>query len=814
LAVDPRWKAAAQNLPDSGYSSETQITGTTQLLWARPLTVGERFSLPLRLESGGGIGEVSWPVVEPVGAVVRRRWCAVSLDPAIEVTSLANAATGTQSAALFAAAWGVSAQSPDRIFTWPPGGPTPNLQTAVREPRSEVDERATFVAHADHLETRLDATIDTTKAPVFVHRVEVPTAFQVDDVSVLQESAQQVVRWSRAEDGAVLVYLRRPVLGRHSLNLRGKLPLAAGRISVPVISIEAETVRTRNVRLYRHYSALVDGIEPAPRPASDAVDDEPSARLLGEWSLPQSQATLEMRVRANASPPEAAQVLSMVEQANGSLARVDVNVAAGEGVIDELRFEIAGGMAAPFTLDPPWPYSLKAAPGSAAQLLTVRPPTAQRGEIHLQVEAPLTFAAGAEPAAPAVRLLGTERLARFVALPQQSGGRRLDWVTQGLRASDPPTFWQMPVAPGVEWKAYETTDAGYSAVAQSAARPGGSPSVRHAGYALRVEDDGSFRGRARLLIEPGGLQQLPVRLPPGARILSTHVMQQRVDARRDSAGGWLLPLASDQFPQEVEILYSGTLAAGFAGAAPFPEIPQVKVDAKQWTIDASKAWRLTAAGTPSSALSQDLERLRRSVESLETGVRQIGISGSAGSTEGQRWCDAFMKQLATARAAASAALETTSDRAASRQGAVEIEKLDQRVGAALVGMQPLAQQWREVVARTTAAARGAESLVPGAAAYARGAADTPPPRLMANAMPLVQSLLRRLVGTLLIALAFVLGRGELWSRALLFLQDYAWLWLVLAGLVWWLWLVPSVLGIPIALFGLLRFARAPLAPAW
>lgn len=813
LAVDPRWKVDARNLAANGYSTETQITGTTQLRWDRPLTVGERFSMPLRLESGGGIGEVSWPVVEPLGAVVRRRWCAVSLDPAIEVTSLANAATGTQSAALFAAAWGVTAEIPDRIFSWPAGGPTPNLQTAIREPNSEADERATFVVHADHVEARLEATIDTTKAPVFVHRLVVPPSFQVDDVSVLQESAQQIVRWSRAEDGAVLVYLRRPVLGRHSLTLLGKLPLSNSRVSIPAIGIDADTVRARTVQLYRHDDALVDGIEPAPRPMSEAVDDEPSARLLGEWSLPQSQAAIQLRVRPNMPPRQATQVLSMYEQANAWLARIDANVTAGDGVVDELRFEIAGGITAPFTLDPPWSYSLVASPGSATQLLTVRPPSSQRGEINLRIEATPVFAAGAEPAAPSVRLLGTERLARFVALPLKMGERRFDWVTQGLRASDFPSFWQPPDVPGVDWKAYESTEASFSAVAQSAARPGGSPSIRYAGYSLRVESDGSYRGRTRLLIEPSGLQQLPVRLPSGAKILSTHVMQQLVDARRDSAGGWLLPLASDQFPQEVEILYSGKLDASFADVAPFPEIPQVAIDAKHWTIDASDAWKLTSDGTASSELVQVVERYRWSVESLETGFRQVGLSGSSGSSEGQRWCDAFVKQLGSARAAASDALASTPDRAASRQAAVEIEKLDQRVGTALVGFEPLAQQWREIVA-SPGAARGADALVPTAASRSRGATETRPPRLSVSAIPLVQSLARYLIGGLLIASAVLLSRGDHWSRALQYLQDFAWLWLVMAGIVWWLWLVPSVLGIPIALFGLLRFARTHSAPAW
>ncbi len=779
------------------------------------MTVGERFSLPLRLVSGGGIGEVSWPVVEPVGAVVRRRWCAVSLDPAIEVTSLANAATGTQPSALFAAAWGVPAESPDRIFSWPAGGPIPNLQTAIREPHSEADERATMVVHSDHLEARLDATIDTTKAPIFVHRVVVPPSFLVDDISVLQESAQQMVRWSRAEDGALLVYLRRPVLGRHSLSLRGKLPLGDGKVSIPVIGVDADALRARVVQLYRHYGALVEGIEPAPRLVSETVNVEPSTRLLGEWSLPQSQAAIQLRVRPNPPPRQAAQVLSMYEQANGWLARIDVNVVTGDGVVDELRFEVAGGITAPFTLDPPWSHSLAAAPGSATQLLTVRPPTAQRGEFNLRIEAPLVVAAGAAPAAPSVQLLGTGRMVRLIALPLRMGARRFDWATQALRESDYPAFWQSPDVPGVDWRAYEATEANYSAVAQSAARPGGSPSIRFAGYSLRVEDDGSYRGRTRLLIEPSGLQQLPLRLPPGAKILSTHVMQQLVDARRDSAGGWLLPLASDLFPQEVELLYSGRLDAGYSGAAPFPEIPQMVMAAKHWSIDAADTWKLTSAGTPTSELSQGAERYRWTVESLEAGVRQAGVSGSAGATEGQRWCDAFVRQLASARAAASDAFESAPDRAAARQVAVEIEKLDQRVATALAGMEPLAQQWREIVARPNAIEEGApESRLPEVASRSRGAAETLPPRLTVSPMPLLQSLTRYVIGGLLIALAVFLGRGERWSNALQYLQDYAGLWLVLAGIVWWLWLVPGVLGIPIALFGLLRFARARTAPAW
>lgn len=797
--VDPHWSARlAHSLGPDARCEVDATTGRVRVEWSQPRTVGERFALPLRLESSMGIGEVGFPLVEPLGAVVRRRWCAVTIDPAVEVTSLANTGAGGPTAAQFAAAWGNATTAPDRALNWPVGGSPPTLQTALRRPRSLADERVTWIAHADRLDARLEATIDITKAPLFSHRVHLPSDFVVEEVSVLQEGAQQVAHWTRAEDDALIIFLRRPAFGRQSLELRGRLPVAAETIALPAIGVAADDLSARSVRLYRQRTALVDQLAPPPRAVAQSDEDASLGRLVAEWGLPLSQGALLLRVRPNDPLATAVQVISVRETANVWSARVDLRAQSDQSVIDELRFELPTDWKGPFTLDPAWPYTLSETPGATSRVLTVRPPQAQAGEVQLRIEAPLN--SGAEPSPPSVALLGVRRLQRLVALPTRSGDRQVDWLLQNARPAQLPAFWQPSDQGGMSWKCYEVVDGGFSAVRNLDRRPTGTPRIRLADTVVRVEEDGGYRGRIRWELEPGGLQQIPLRLPPGGTVLTCRVLGADVDARRDSAGGWLLPLLSDHFPQEVEVLYAGALDRAATSTLPIPEIPQVTVEASYWSVISSPAWMVSASGDEASSVELAVARYRVAVAQFESGLRDSGFAGGTApnSSESTSWRHAQLDQLALARATALAALDAMTDRAASRAASVEVEKLDQRMAGALGDNPQLRPAWQASNARAAVAAHDAngEAATPGKRMLRyQGEGGDEPPRLALASTPILASFGRYLVAALLAALAWSFARNPRWSRWGDRAARGAWLWLALAGAAWWLWLTPSALGV-------------------
>jgi hypothetical protein len=819
LSIDPRWTLshAESTSPASSQTVNPLTTGRVRLEWQQPRLVGERFELPLRLNSDAGIGELSFPVVNPTGAVVRRRWCAISLDPALDVASLANAEPAALTASLFAAAWGNVTAAPDRVFLWPPSGATPNLQTTLRLPRKVAEERVTFVARADHLEARLEATVDVFKAPVFVHRITLPPSFDVQDVSVLQEGAQQLARWTRG-DGELLAFLRRPAIGRQNVLVTGRFPVSDEAITLPEIGLDADEVRERIVRLDRHADALVDQLSPLPRAIPSTDSAASPSRSLGEWTLPQSQNAIALRVRPNGTPAMAVQLISMHEAAGVWTAHIEAQVDARENAVDVLRFEIPTAWEGPFKVDPPWPNELREVPGATTRLLELRPPTAQQGELRIRVEAPVAVAAGASPAVPDVLLRRVGRLQRLVALPYRSADRRIDWALTNARPARLPGFWQPPDDASTTWKAFEATGAGFSAIGQTESRPAGTPTIRYADYAIRCENDGAYRGRARLSLVPGGLQSLPLRLPAGATILSSHVMGQPVDASESSASGWMLPLLSDQLPQEVEILYAGKFGVGETHDAPTPVAPQVAVASSHWTIAGADALTVQNAGTGASAVALAMERYRAAVDLLEIGLQETGLATAAASSpEALVWFESYLDRLEVARAVAIDSLNASTDRTALRSASVELEKLDQRVAAALGNQAPLTSAWQAVFARTlnVANTENSDSSTPPGKSVRRfrGLSATTPPRIRIEGPSNLAWIGRYALAAMLIAAVWgvcrVAARGD-WNRLL---RRWSWTLVCLMGLAWWLWLTPSVLGLLIVAFGLLQWFRRNQATA-
>lgn len=822
MSMDPRWRTArgvsATNVVAPRIENLPQ--DRVKLLWEKPGSVGERFAVSLEQESDTGIGELSFPVITPVGAVVRRRWCALSLDPAVELTSLVNAASGVLTATQFNAAWGDPNGAPDRVFSWPNDGATPNLQTAFLRPTTKSQENWTLTAHADRLDVRLAAMIETTQSPVFSHRISVPPGLEVHEVSLLQDGAQRVTRWTRDEDGAVQAYFSGPTVGRQNLSLEGSLPLASAQMMLSPLGVTADVVESRTVQLYRHRTALVDQLSPVASNVQASSSNEASSngnrRGVGQWELPATRENIAFRVRPNGPRSSALQVLSLHSGPAGWNAQLDYAFTANDGVVDEFRFEIDRAWTGPFTLEPAWPMTLNTALGAGAQVLVVRPPTAQTGDVQLRIRGALTFVDGAAPTAPLCRALGVGRLQQFVALPDRAGERRLDWILQGARATRAPNSWIAPDK-AIAWTAFEVVAPSFSAAAESRDRTTGAPTLALADYALRIEADGSYRGRTRWMLNPGGMQLLPIRLPAGAKILSCDVLGRRIEPQATSPGSWLLPLVSDQLPQEIECWYGGSLDMRVQSAAPIPEVPQARLERTHWTLIRDHAAGITPRGAADS-LAQGLERYQVIADAIEEGSRRAGLVGGAvtATPEGMLWFETTLQTLAAARARVMRTIDGNVDRAAARQAGIDLEKLDQRVGTAFAAKPNLAKLVSEAFAEDLDPPADVDAMDDAStgkdvALYRGEAAFAPPPIAFGYAQR--QTGLLRVAAVLaLLALAGAVYRGGARMRRLADVAVRPWMAPLALGVAWWLWLAPSAFGLCIVALALMMAMQARSAP--
>lgn len=803
LNYDPRWESSGAAALDGPRERPGLSPGRTLLEWISPGTVGQRFSWHCAMRDRAGVGEIALPQVTPVGAVVRRRWCAVTLDSALETTSLANSGAAGPTPAQFLAAWGPTDVTPRHVFAWPVGGPPPNLQTAFVQSHRTADERVTVIVHADRMELKLAASIDDVASPVFGHRVVAPRELDIQSLEIEQDGVQRTARWTRGEKDEIQIFFAEPVSGPHTLALRGVLPIESqALVRLRQFGLLDAEIRSRFIRLERHRSALIDELAPAPQFGADsdaaAGSLGNSQRPIGEWPLPQSLGVITFRVRPNAPRTTALQTVSIHDDGQGARAEVECRLAVSDGTVDELRFDVPRSWSGPFELEPNWPHELLTSQTASVQTLVVRPPNGIGGDQRLSIRGPIDAAGGSPIVVPEVTLQGIGRLQRLIVLPEQLSDRRIFWSLEGVRPAALPAAWIHRRESQTTWRAYDVIGESFSASSRPAEQPLGRPEIRLSSYALRVEADGEYRGLATWALDPGGLSHLPLRLPPGAELLSCRVLGQRVDVRKNAAESWAIPLQSDQFPQSIELLYGGRIDATQSQPAPAPEIPDAPVTASQWTIIGPMGEFVDDTTPRTTALQQSLDRCRCAAELLELGVQRTAIHGThSASGEGRRWFDKFVGSYAASRAAAAAAAEESRDRAEARLALTELEKLDRQLATQFADDSALANSITDAVARASGQ-REIPALDEGlrhssATSHSKGTGQSP--RIWPGATFRPRWKLRAAGAAAFLALGVLLMRDGRVSQAMLASLRWPLVWWFTLGLVWWLWLAPSVLGL-------------------
>ncbi len=801
LRFDPRWQALNLDTVGKGPRHEaTAKPGQALLEWSTPAVVGEHFTWRAESRDRAGVGEIALPQVTPVGAVVRRRWCAVTFDPSLEITSLANAGAPAPSAAQFLASWGAAETTPTHVMAWPLGAPAPNLQTAFVQPVNVVEELVETTARADRIDVTFDATITTAKSALFQHRILASPNLIVKTVEMEQGGARRAVNWSRSDD-SIHVFLPGPTLGPHRLIVQASSSaLSSEAVELSLLTLADAELKSRVVRLHRHRSAIVDELQPEPRIAASAgnirTTNTSSSLQVGEWALPESRLPISYLWRANQPRIVSVQTTSLEPSPTGLHVEFDCQMTISDGFLDELRFEIADAWRGPFELEPAWPHELITSSPAGTATLVVRPPQAIQGEQRLRVRGAAPVGADGAMAFPTVSLQGAGRTQRMVVLPDHLEEQRVSWTVEGLRPAPLPPGWISPPEAESNWSAYDVLIDDYAATSRSVEDELRQPRVRLADHTLRIEANGVYRGIVAWMLDPGGLSQLPLRLPEGAAALSCRIMGRHVDLREVAADSWLVPLPSDRLPQVIEVLYSGRAALDGSAPAPTAELVDVPVSESVWTIIGPPAARVNVAQT--SIAAQAVDRFAAAAESLRLGVQRTGLrENSSSNTDEERWFGVALQVLVDARQAVMDAIENSADRLEARRTRAELDEAELALNEFLKDRPALAKALATATEATPSrTAPDTDDLNPlrYAIVHTRQEGGDVTPVLLSGATIDGDTITRWFIGAGLIAAVVLLARNAVAARAAMALHRWrlgGWLML---GLALWLWATPSILG--------------------
>ena len=182
-------------------------------------------------------------------------WIGAAPEFRVEAQNLDSELLGSLAAAEFIREWGDSPPTgrPHVVFQ-PREGETPQFSIAPQVARRRA-LRWTQTGHIGkrRLDWTLSAKLETTQAPVYQHVLLVDRRLQIETISVRENGAERLIRWSedRARQNSsptrVVIFLGDKTTGVQELTLTAGMPLRQG-IALPLPFVrceEAELVDSR-----------------------------------------------------------------------------------------------------------------------------------------------------------------------------------------------------------------------------------------------------------------------------------------------------------------------------------------------------------------------------------------------------------------------------------------------------------------------------------------------------------------------------------------------------------------------------------------
>ena len=179
-------------------------------------------------------------------------WIGAGSEFRVEAQNLDLESAAGLSATEFLAAWGDSPPRgrPHSVFQ-PRDGESPQFAISPQLARRRA-VRWTQSGHIDkrRLEWTLDARLEATQAPVYQHVLFVDRRLQIESISIRENGAERLIRWSETKQGAspnrVVVFLGDKTTGVQQLTLKAGMPLRHGQdVPLPVVRCEeAELVES------------------------------------------------------------------------------------------------------------------------------------------------------------------------------------------------------------------------------------------------------------------------------------------------------------------------------------------------------------------------------------------------------------------------------------------------------------------------------------------------------------------------------------------------------------------------------------------
>jgi hypothetical protein len=409
------------SLPTANCLPPTNPGGLQTILfhWPQPIADASSLDLHFLWKGASCLGNVRPPQFElqrlafgQTSIRTTRQWLAMSVDPALEHSAPAGAGLVPVAVPEFAAAWkGIGdwakndnwgirndAAAPrlsdsntypliaNPSYAFQLSGPAEDvtLSTRPRPAETTVDQSLFLTCGERQITVQFNAQLATQSGRTLQYSLQAPVGLLVRTVSLISDGAERVARWSQNDDGEITIFTTTPVSGPQQFQISGALPVQS-KTPLPRFRFSGATTTASVVCVLRRPEAIVDieGMRDLAKNDSGGIrgleikdwglgisGDAAARRLAG--SNPQSPIpnpslvlafrddriptdrlknwTLALRVRPNRPQIEGIVTTRLVVESNRCQATVDCRLKAHGGAIDAVTVELPKTLPGPFEL--------------------------------------------------------------------------------------------------------------------------------------------------------------------------------------------------------------------------------------------------------------------------------------------------------------------------------------------------------------------------------------------------------------------------------------------------------------------------------
>jgi hypothetical protein len=151
---------------------------------------------------------------------------------------------------------------------------------------------------------------------------------------------------------------------------------------------------------------------------------------------------------------------------------------------------------------------------------------------------------------------GTDGIALYVMLPTQMDDQQIGWDTLGLEESPVPDQLTALVKQGAH-ATFRAVEFPYQAKVREVSASPQAPRVRLADHHIAWSEDGSCFGIAFFDLEPNGHNSCELSLPQGLQLVQVTVEGRTAMLSKNGASSWNIGLGPVQLPQQIAVVFQG-----------------------------------------------------------------------------------------------------------------------------------------------------------------------------------------------------------------------------------------------------------------